>query len=128
MVGVGITAECNGPYEVFLGISGPTEREWKTDDGEVKNRNFYRDEKIFIGPESRQSIADATLELSGKSSEWWPYYDKILTDATGRDISDWRVIKTVVRLFSEKQSLSEILTNKMVRLSKRIGELQIDAT
>jgi PD-(D/E)XK nuclease superfamily len=130
-VGVSILAEYNGPRGVHLGIVGPTQASWKAGGREEANTQLYGHQETFIGPESRERIANAMSAHPGppcSPSDWWAYYENFLADANRQNISDWRDLRTLTRLFSERDELSRFTTNRITFLATVIGALVIDET
>jgi hypothetical protein len=124
LVGVAIQAEEPGPCKVFIGICGPTQDSWN--ETVSVNTQLYGEQNKFTGRESRQRIAKA-MDLKVPRNDWWVQYDEYLRDANGQDVSDWREITTVTRLYSEKDAVCKHITGQMAELAARIGGLVIDA-
>ncbi len=124
MVGAGISAEQNGPQEVFIGVCGATQDTWKNDRNSVP---LYGENDKFIGQDSRQRISNAIQSL-GQQSSWWVYYEKSLMDSDGQNISDWRDLKTVERLYSERDALSKHIVGRITSLAASIDSIVIDDT
>jgi hypothetical protein len=124
MVGVAITAEQNGPHEVFIGIHGPTEKAFLKDSG----ASAYDASTIFIGQESRNRIVNAITAPVKQRSDWWVFYDEYMTDSTGQSIFDWRDSTIVIRLNSEQVTLGNFIIGRITSLAASISGLVINAS
>jgi hypothetical protein len=123
LVGVAIQPEKDGPFEVFIGICGPTQETWNT--GLSLNRRLYGERSEFIGQESRQRIAKA-IGRKEPQYPWWVHCDAYLR--AGQDISDWRDTTTVIRLYSERDAVCKHIIGRMTELAAKIGSLVMLAT
>jgi hypothetical protein len=121
LVGVAIQAEYDGPWEVFIGILGPTQDTWRSDDG----TKYFGEQNQFIGLDSRQRIARV---IGPEGKDYWVDRDLPLRDAAGQDISDWRDTTTVTRLYSDSEKEAVAITGRMTGLAEKISSLVIDAT
>jgi hypothetical protein len=89
------------------------------------NRALFGEQTTFIGQESRQRIQ---REIEGPQAPLWVQYGRYMRDADGQDISDWRDIATVARLYSERDAVCNHIVGQMVELAAKMSKLDIDTT
>ncbi len=116
MVGASVQAE--RPYEIILGILAPTEAQWKRDKQSVQ---YWGDQQDFIGDEVRLALSSA-VGMQTLSNDWWVKYDW-LDDAEGRNISNWKDIDTVMRLYKEKDAICDSIIAGMRALADKADKV-----
>jgi hypothetical protein len=126
LVGVVIQAEGTGPHNIYIGIFGQLRNDWTP-----RKRELYGEQTKFVGHQSRQRIVEEIEKTEkGNTSKQsvWVYWDRKLKHRDGQDISDWRDIKTVTRLHSEKDKVCEYIKLRMTDLAAKISCVVIDET
>lgn len=97
LVGVALCADGRGPSSVFVGIQAPTKKEWDVDKDSVRFFGALRGP--FIDDNAKQAIAVA-IELAIPTQHYWVNKNS-LRDIDGQDISDWRTVETIKRLYAK---------------------------
>jgi hypothetical protein len=95
---------------------------WKDDNSSIR---YYGEQNAFIGEESRKRITSA-IQMA-RQSPWWVQYG-VLMDADGQNISNWKDLTTVARLYSERDAVCNHIVGQMVELAAKMRNLGIDAT
>jgi hypothetical protein len=122
MVGAAIQADSDGPRHIKTGIGAVTEHAWVNDKQSVP---YYGEPLLpFIGPASRNKLIGA---VEAPPNEWWSQLDR-LTDDTGRDISNWTDVDTVLRIYRERDSLCDQVVRTLGDLAEKIDNVKPDAT